>query len=235
MITSTRRDFLLHALAAGTLPLLASASPSFAQSAGTGTLRVATAKEAGDLNPYQYSSLWVISSLIYEPLVGYAQGGKIAPALAESWTISPDGLTYVFKLRQGVVFSDGTPFNADAALWNLKQWIGKDDHSWLAVSANFKQMDNIDDNTISIVMKAPASSALIELSTINPMRFLSPASADAEGNFKTPVGTGRWMVEKNTANGIELVRNDRYWGEKLVDPGDSRGSQPCGGDARRRT
>jgi nickel transport system substrate-binding protein len=214
MIESTRRDFLLQALAASTLPLLASVSPSFAQSSGTGILRVPTAKEADDLNPRKYTGLWVIASLIYEPLVSYAQGGKIVPALAESWTISEDAKTYVFQLRKGVVFSDGTPFDADAALWNLNQWMGKDDHSWLTVSAGFDKMAKLDSHSISITLKAPASAALVELSTIQPMRFLSPTSADAAGNYKTPVGTGRWIVESSTAKGTELVRNDRYWGDK---------------------
>lgn len=214
MTGSTRRDFLLHALAAGTLPFFASTGASFGQTPGTGTLHVPTAKEADDLNPYKYSGLWVISSLIYEPLVSYAQGGKIVPALAESWTISDDGLSYVFVLRKGVVFSDGTPFNAGAALWNLNHWIGQDDHSWLTVSANFAAMSKIDDYTIGITLKAAAPPAMIELSTINPMRFLSPASADADGNYQKPIGTGRWVVESNTANGTELVRNDLYWGEK---------------------
>lgn len=216
MTSFNRRDFLLHALAAGTVaPALLQATAAFAQSgSGTGTLRVPTSREANDLNPWKYSGLWVISSLIYDPLVAYGEGGKIVPALAESWTVSDDGLAYVFNLRKGVMFSDGTPFNADAALWNLKHWIGQPDHSWLTVSANFDSMEKVDDATIAIKLKAAAPPALIELTTINPMRFLSPASADANGEYVKPVGTGRWVVTKSDANGSEFVRNDSYWGEK---------------------
>lgn len=215
MPTFSRRDFLLHALAAGTVaPVIFNTATAFAQGTGTGTLRVPTAREANDLNPWKYSGLWVVSSLIYDPLVSYGPGGKIVPALAESWTVSDDGLDYVFNLRKGVLFSDGTPFNADAALWNLKHWIGQSDHSWLSVSANFEEMRKIDDETIGIKLKAAAPPALIELSTINPMRFLSPASADANGDYVKPVGTGRWAVVSSDANGTEFVRNDNYWGEK---------------------
>ncbi len=231
MTASTRRDFLLQALAAGTLPYVASSGRVLAQSAGSGTLRVPTAKEADELNPYKYTGLWVISSLIYEPLVRYAQGGEIVPALAESWTISEDGLSYVFHLRRDVVFSDGTPFNADAALWNLEHWIGKDDHSWLTVSAAFKDMAKVDDYTIAINLKTAAPPAMVELSTIQPMRFLSPASADADGNYQKPVATGRWVVEKSDASGTELVRNDLYWGEK---PAHDRMSIPVIPDGRGR-
>lgn len=45
-----------------------------------------------------------------------------APSLAESWTASDDGLTWVFQLKQGVTFHDGTPFNADAVVWNFNRW-----------------------------------------------------------------------------------------------------------------
>jgi nickel transport system substrate-binding protein len=231
MTASTRRDFLLQALATGTLPLVASIGPSLAQTPGTGTLRVPTSREADALDPYKYTGLWVISSLIYEPLVSYGQGGEIVPALAESWEVSDDGLSYTFHLRKDVVFSDGTPFNADAALWNLQHWIGKDDHSWLTVSANFDAMAKLDDYTINITLKAAAPPALVELSTIQPMRFLSPASADADGNYRTPVGTGRWVVESSNANGTELVRNDLYWGDK---PGHNRMSIPVIPEGRSR-
>lgn len=179
-------------------------------------MHVPTAREADDLNPYKYTGLWVISSLIYEPLVSYADGGEIVPALAESWTVSDDGLSYVFHLRKGVVFSDGAPFDADAALWNLKHWIGQDDHSWLTVSAAFDKMSKVDDQIIRIDLKHPASPALVELSTINPVHFLSPASADADGNYKSPVGTRRWVVQSTNANSTELVRNDLYWGDKTL-------------------
>lgn len=232
MTAYSRRDFLLHALAAGTaVPFALSSNVVLAQASGTGTLRVPTAREASDLNPWKYSGLWVISSLIYEPLVSYGAGGEIVPALAESWTVSDDGKSYQFNLRKGVVFSDGTPFDAEVALWNLKHWIGQDDHSWLSVSANFEAMSKIDDTTIGITLKAPAPPALIELSTMNPMRFLSPASADADGNYVKPVGTGRWVVASSDANGTELVRNDSYWGEK---PGHDKLSIPVIPEGRSR-
>lgn len=215
MASFNRRNFLLHVLAAGTVaPAILSSTSGSALGAGTGTLRVPTAREANDLNPWKYTGLWVVSSLIYDPLVSYGQSGKIVPALAESWTVGEDGLDYVFNLRKDVVFSDGAPFNADAALWNLKHWIGQSDHSWLSVSANFESMRKIDGTTIGIKLKAAAPPALIELSTINPMRFLSPASADADGNYVKPVGTGRWVVVSSDANGTEFVRNDKYWGDK---------------------
>lgn len=61
--------------------------------------------------------------LIYEPLVSYDRGGEIQPALAESWEVSPDGKLITFQLREGVQFSDGTPFDAAAAKANFDQML----------------------------------------------------------------------------------------------------------------
>ncbi|HEY0421304.1 MAG TPA: ABC transporter substrate-binding protein, partial [Acetobacteraceae bacterium] len=50
---------------------------------------------------------------LYEGLTRIDENGEVQPALAESWTISPDGLTYRFKLREGVKFHDGAPFDCN--------------------------------------------------------------------------------------------------------------------------
>ncbi len=64
---------------------------------------------------------------IYDGLVRYKDGTlEIEPALAESWTISDDGKTYTFKLRQGVKFHDGSDFNAEAVKFNFERMLNKD-------------------------------------------------------------------------------------------------------------
>ena len=65
-----------------------------------------------------------VISNIYEGLLKYAADStKVEPCLAESWEISPDGLSYTFKLKQGVKFQDGTDFNADAVKFNIDRQI----------------------------------------------------------------------------------------------------------------
>ena len=70
----------------------------------------------------QDSNSSAVSNQVIEGLVGTKPGttGEIIPVLAESWTVSPDGLTYTFKLREGVKFHDGTDFNGDAGLRELR-------------------------------------------------------------------------------------------------------------------
>ncbi|MED4161739.1 ABC transporter substrate-binding protein, partial [Halalkalibacterium halodurans] len=71
-------------------------------------------RDIGPMNPHVYNpSQLFAQSMIYEPLVSYTEGGELQPHLADSWTISEDGKEYTFKLREGVQFSDGTPFNAE--------------------------------------------------------------------------------------------------------------------------
>ena len=64
------------------------------------------------------------SNQVIEGLVGTKPGttGEIIPVLAKSWTVSPDGLTYTFTLRDGVKFHDGTDFNAEAVCYNYDRW-----------------------------------------------------------------------------------------------------------------
>jgi len=63
---------------------------------------------------------FMVGDNIYEQLVAYKdESTDIEPGLAESWTIADDGLTYTFNLRKGVMFHDGTPFNANAVVFSI--------------------------------------------------------------------------------------------------------------------
>ena len=80
------------------------------------------------LDAATYKGPHVMYKMLYEGLV--EDGGKngIQPQLATSWNISEDGKTYTFHLREGVKFSDGTDFNADAVCFNLARWVNNDRH-----------------------------------------------------------------------------------------------------------
>ena len=83
------------------------------------------------LDAATYKGPHVMYKMLYEGLV--EDGGKngIQPQLATSWNISEDGKTYTFHLREGVKFSDGTDFNADAVCFNLARWVNNDRHASL--------------------------------------------------------------------------------------------------------
>ena len=110
-----RRAFLAGAAALSLSTVLARAASADER----GTLRVAIAAEAGDLDLLTNASSLSSYTAVSDPLVRYGRDGALESALAESWTVAPDGTSTAFKLRQGVSFSDGTPFDAEAATFNL--------------------------------------------------------------------------------------------------------------------
>jgi peptide/nickel transport system substrate-binding protein len=63
---------------------------------------------------------------VYEGLVQFAADGSVLPLLAESWEVTPDGMTYTFRLRQGVRFHDGRPFAALSAKYSLERALAHD-------------------------------------------------------------------------------------------------------------
>lgn len=188
--------------------------------ADTGTLNVSWNTDIGDLNPHTYNSQMFAQGMVYEALVKYGQGGKIEPWLAESWSISPDGREYTFKLRRDVKFSDGSPFNAQAAKKNIDAVLANAKrHNWLDMIAQMKEVTVLDDYTIKIAFKNPYYPALQELALIRPIRFLAPAgfpdSGDTSQAVKAPIGTGPWVLgEYKKDEYAVFTRNEHYWGEK---------------------
>ena len=84
----------------------------------TDDLVFASTKDIRDINPHLYAGEMPAQNIVFESLVINTDEG-IKPALAESWEISKDGLTYTFYLREGVVFTDGEAFNAEAVKMNV--------------------------------------------------------------------------------------------------------------------
>lgn len=155
---------------------------------------------------------------IYEPLVELSKDSKqILPSLAESWEVSPDGLTYTFHLRRGVTFHDGTPFDAMAAKINLERNFLKGSRFYTAEPPNvrekhmaglIKEITVRDEHTITIVLK----SRKVYLLFLIPM--VSPAGLEKYGEQfgKHPVGTGPFKFVHWNEHEILLAANGTYWG-----------------------
>ena len=158
----------------------------------------------------------------YEPLVKYKDGEYI-PCLATEWSTSDDGLTYTFKLREGVRFNDGTDFNAQAVKLyfdNMRPTLG--------ASTNYGQLDTLvteitadDDYTVSFHLSRPYYNVLNDLSMAMPRGILAPAAFNEDGTVNeeylmdhTP-GTGPYMFESanDTATEYKFVKNPNYWGD----------------------
>jgi peptide/nickel transport system substrate-binding protein len=142
------------------------------------------------------------------------------PALAESWTTSKDLKTWTFKLRQGVTFHDGTPFNADAVIFQydrlrtktFQYYDAKSGASAAATFRYFKTWRKVDDRTVEIKTTKPYAWLLWDLAGI---LYPSPTAVKTYGNNnynKHATGTGPFRMTKYV-DGQEMVldRNDKYW------------------------
>ncbi len=199
-----------HLLALTTATPLFAMLPRISLADGHGdTLRVAIAGETGDLDLLQNVSTLSSYTIVFDGLIHYGPGGTLEPGLATAWAVAGDGLSISFDLREGVAFSDGTPFDADAAEWNLKRWMGVADFSWIGIADAYDSVVKDAPNKITVKLKRPVPAALLELTIVRPVRFLSPKAAAGQ-----PIGTGPWIVESHDATKTVLVRNDACWGEK---------------------
>ena len=157
--------------------------------------------------------------MVYESLVKYQADGTIAPWLATAWTHSADGKKWTFTLRENVTFSNGEPFNAEAARANFMAVLAnRQRHAWLELANQIVAVNALDDRHLQIELKDAYYPFLQELALPRPFRFIAP-SQFKEGGTKNgiiaPVGTGPWILKESKLNQYDVfVRNEHYWGEK---------------------
>ncbi len=156
----------------------------------------------------------LVSTQYLEPLVGRDASGQIQPWLAESWELSDDGLTWDFTLKGDVVFTDGTPLDAEAVKVNIEHLQDPDTASstgYLAVE-KVTEVEVVDDLTARFHLSSP-DSALLESLSQQWTAIQSPAgiARGQEANCAAPIGTGPFIVDSwIPQDRIVLVRNDDY-------------------------
>lgn len=153
----------------------------------------------------------VLYSNVFEGLTRFGPDGSVNPGLAESWTISDDGLTYTFKLRAGVKFHDGTDMTADDVVFSLGRTQGEDSaNAQKALYAGISTIEALDDTTVKLTLSEPNGSMLFNLAWGDAV-IVAPESIE---NIKqTPIGTGAFKFDNWTqGDKIDLSRFDAYWG-----------------------
>jgi ABC-type transport system substrate-binding protein len=145
--------------------------PAFAQPAGT--LVVGLVAEPVNLDPAQVTDLNSnrVGRRIVETLVTFPEEKtEVVPGLAESWTISKDGLQYTFKLRKGITFHDGTSFNAASVKFSIERQINPD-HPANKLGkypfanyffGNVKAVEPLSDDRVAFLLKEPRASFLAD-------------------------------------------------------------------------
>jgi peptide/nickel transport system substrate-binding protein len=157
----------------------------------------------------------MIGQQVTDDLVYEGPGGKIEPWLAKSWTVSPNGLTYTFTVRDDVKFTDGTPFNAAAVKTNLDRVVdpktgSSTDGGYIApFYANSKVLSPY---VLQVNLKQP-DTALLNVLAQGYIGIESPAgiARGQEKNCADPIGTGPFKIQSFTPNQqVVLVKNKNY-------------------------
>lgn len=121
----------------------------------------------------------------YERLINITdEKGTLEPGLAESWEVSPDGLTYTFELRQGVKFHDGTEFDAEAVRFTWERIMalkGAAAQYWEPV----QDVKVVDPYTVEMILKQPTPAFLATLAGQRGI-YMGPSPAAVKANEKTP-------------------------------------------------
>src|SRR5437763_7970678 len=195
-------------------------APAAAAAAGGGTLVYGLSFDVDDtLDPQvtNFDSTIRITLNVCEPLVWEPEPGRFVPGLADSWEISPDAKTYTFKLKKGVKFHDGTPFNAAAVKFTMDRVVDPavkagQSHDQLGP---YDRTEVVDDYTARIVMKQPYAPLLTNLNGY--LGIVSPTAVEKMGlaEFaRHPVGSGPFMFKEWVPKDhVTLVKNPDYnWG-----------------------
>jgi len=205
---------------------------SLADAQAPKTLVVALQGDPTGLDPQTNldNESWYIESSIYDSLVSYKLGSTVpAPGLAESWTISPDGKTYTFKLRSGVTFQDGTPVTAQAVAADLDRAVNPqnpcyvpglkgvasfDSFTFGSVAAGTAaKIEAVDASTVRFTLPVPNAGFIASLAMVSS-GIMSPAVTKQYGcdMANRPVGTGPFkFVEMAPSDHVTLAANPTYW------------------------
>lgn len=218
------------------------ASDPAATPAGTGALVFGSGGQPVNLTPGNITdgnSIYV-QRQIYNYLIGTEPGTtELTPELATEWTASEDGLTWTFKLREGVTFHDGTDLNAEAIVFNVNRWWDPDFEFgyraegnlfeiWTDLFGGYKGDENstlvdvraVDDLTVEFELAEPFAAFPAAISS-GYFGIASPTAMQEAGpSYGTPsgvaVGTGPFVFDEwRSGDRILLSKYDSYWEEGL--------------------
>jgi peptide/nickel transport system substrate-binding protein len=182
-----------------------SSSGSSAGSGSTSSITIGWAQTPDNIDP-ALTGAQTVESLdinVFQTLVWATPSGQLTPDLATSWKVSPDGRTYTFTLRQGVIFQDGSPFNAAAVVANFKFITAKSTQSVSAIAGlgTCLSATATATYTVQVHCSSPYASLLANLAT--PVLSMQSAQAIAKYGSKIQfhlVGTGPYEFVKYVPN-----------------------------------
>jgi len=195
----------------GTFSAMAAEKPKMG-----GTLKIAHSKSAGvigvPMGIWGWNHEFIDNTLQSLLMLSNENLGDLLPALATSWELADDRSYYIFNLRKGVTFHDGTPFNAQAVKWNHDKYVGSGKNTMAQVTS----IEIIDDYTLKYNLSSWTSITLDEFAgfsfIISPTAFEKNGEEWAKYN---PIGTGPFKFAKGKRNTYLMFDKFKdYWGDK---------------------
>ena len=208
------------------------------ETAPAGTLVYGSGGQPVNLEPGNITdgNSLIVQQQIYNRLLEFKPGTtELAPALATEWSSTPDGKTWTFKLRSGVKFHDGTPFDAAAVVFNVGRWwdpnhpngyrnAGKSYEIWQQIFGGFKGTPNgliesvtaVDPMTVRFVLRRPFAAFPNAIAT-GYFGMASPTAVQKAGAAygtasAIAVGTGPFQFKEwRTGDRVVLTKNPNYW------------------------
>lgn len=150
---------------------------------------------------------------LYDALVFPEADGTYSPALAESWEVSEDGLTYTFTLRQDVTFHNGESFTADSVVYSWQTYSQPEvtyANEWSFVN----NVEKVDDYTVNISTEEPNALLLARVAGWGMIPPVAHAEMGLEAFAQSPIGTGPFMFEEWVkGDHLTVTANPNYWRE----------------------
>jgi ABC-type transport system substrate-binding protein len=180
--------------------------------AGVGEIVTLDPAQIGQVLQFQ------IASNIYGGLMHIDNNLVAQGDLAESWEVSEDGLEYTFKLREGVTFHNGDPFDAEDVLFTFNRSRDPEQSVHSRVIANVAELEKLNDYEVRFTLKQPQASFLtkaLERASGRAMTIVSRGGLESLGTAQyglTPIGTGPYkVVEHQLGQGVVLEKFAEYY------------------------
>ena len=178
------------------------------------SVTIALATDVSSLNPYGQDNNVTNQVMfhVYEPLVTQDRDLSIIPCLADSWEESEDGLTWTFKLHEGVKFHDGSDFTSEDVVASY-DYAREPGSSYNSRFTSVESVEAVDDYTVVIHMKNKYPLLLTDLAMVCISNKENIEGKTPEEVGSSVIGTGRYkLVEHVKEDHIDMVANEEYWG-----------------------
>jgi peptide/nickel transport system substrate-binding protein len=153
----------------------------------------------------------VLSNIVEGLVRANADASDVEPAVAESWTVSDDGLTYTFKLRAGLMFHNGKAVTPEDVIASLTRAKSVGPYVWSL--AEVASIDKVDETTVAIKLSQVVAGFMARIAMISNAIFPAELLADlGDQELTNPVGTGPFVMSEFVANDhMTLTKYASYW------------------------